>query len=202
VKSVNLIPVHRRIRNRRSRRIRAWLVAGAIYLPTIIFGGLIARWSLRNTPAPLADRLQRVSDEVEKVKKATSAVHGEHRLVAEQLRFHAEIADTVDHTALLSAIADQLGEESVLGAVRVIPITTSPLQPARPSNGRAGVLLPAQMYRVELRGHARSQPAVSQLLLSLQNMKLFSDVKLVRTGREPYLNFESVAFQIDCQLSD
>jgi len=70
--------------------------------------------------------------------------------------------------------------------------------------GTAAASTPGQSpraFRLDLAGLAQSQSAVSQFVLRLEKARVFDEVRLVQTGRKPFLKGEAVAFQLECSLT-
>jgi hypothetical protein len=78
-----------------------------------------------------------------------------------------------------------VGDDAVLRDIQLKPDSAQP-----------------RRFTVELRGLATTQPAVSQFVLRLQQIGLFDDVKLLRTGREPVFNTSAVSFEITCVIGE
>ena len=55
---------------------------------------------------------------------------------------------------------------------------------------------------LEVVGIGRSQLAVSQHVLRLEQTGLFSKVNLIDTGREPFLNTNAIGFRIQCVFGE
>jgi Tfp pilus assembly PilM family ATPase len=197
--AVNLIPAHRASRARSGKRRRAWAAACAAY--TLALAATCAMTDLasgHDLPALRAE-LARVKDECSDWTQRHAAARGALDEASSRLRAARALTDHPHWNLLLRGIVPALGDQIVLRGVRID--TAAPIPPAAgaaadPATRSAGT------YIVELRGYARSQPAVTQLPLKLEAMKLFSEVKLVRAQREPFLNADAVAFQVRCTLSE
>ena len=198
---VNLVPAYRAARARRGRRRRAWIAACSAY--TLALAGVcgVADLAAGHDLPALRAELERVSGESADWTNRHAQTRAALAQASSRLRAARAVTDHPHWHLLLKALAPALGEDVVLRGARID--TSDTAQSGAPvvlTSGSAAK--PARTYTVELRGFARSQPAVTQLPLKLEAMKLFDEVKLVRAQREPFLSADAVAFHVRCTLTE
>ena len=100
-----------------------------------------------------------------------------------------------DWSVLLALLSTTLGDEVVLRTCRLGPVWGGPA-------GRAGAdeAEELQIIQLELMGLALTQQAVTQVILRLEQTRLFRSVKLIDTRREPFMAGHAVAFRAECVL--
>lgn len=202
---INLIPVHRRLHRHRKDRLRLWSIVGSIFVATVAVAALGARaWCDRQDLAI-----------VEKSQKAGSLVK-EYEAGIRDLRLQLDVAENakemslvLDHqpdwSRLLSLLTAELGEEIVLSQFELVTLSEKETESAdTPSTGQVDssrdAVSSGETYRIRLTGLGRTQYAVSQLLLRLENLSIFDVVRLSNTSRKPLLNQTAVGFSIECWM--
>jgi hypothetical protein len=191
---VNLIPANRLAAQRRRRRTRAWIVAGAGWAGLVIAAciGVEARWGV--DPSAVAEQItqadQRITDLNNKLNE------GRRRLNETEIARQTvlSVTDQPDWSILLAIFGRSTGEDIVLR-----DLSLKPDQQTQPSATKSAQ---PKGFALQVRGFGRTQPAVSQFVLRLQEIGLFDDVRLVRTGREPVLNTSAVSFEIACTIRE
>lgn len=208
--AINLIPA-RRLAARRLRR-RALLWGTSLGLYALAIGGT---WPVI-TATRGDDPLARIHSDIELARaarqRATAALDGVSRQLAKAAvtrEFTSEVADRPDWTSLLNVLGGSLGSDTALRDVQLTPASeaTSATTPVGRSPGAAPGTAPAlpgtpSSYKLTLRGISRSQAAVSGFVASLEKARLFDQVRLLRTGREPFLSETAVSFDIECLLGE
>jgi Tfp pilus assembly protein PilN len=99
------------------------------------------------------------------------------------------ISDQPDWSVLFPILGSTVGDDVVLREIQLKPDLD-------PKNK------PQQAFNLQLRGFSKTQPGVSQFVLRLGQLKLFDDVKLLRTGREPMNSGQVVTFEISCPIRE
>jgi Tfp pilus assembly protein PilN len=194
---VNLIPRHRMERRARRGRVFVWCVIGAIYAAALLGACVVAGMAAGKDTSALRGDLDHLGKLLAESESRHKTIHRALDQNATRLASAREVSDHPDWSLLLAAVADQLGDDVVLQNIHV---TARPDGRAAMAPRVAGPASPEAMA-MELRGYAGTQPAVSALLVRLQDMGLFTDVKLVRSAREPFLTGSAVAFQVHCTIS-
>jgi Tfp pilus assembly protein PilN len=180
---INLIPTPRLLRKRVRDRVRRWAVGFSIYVVALAFGCAVmippAPRPVANDDASVQTRLTQLTADFDNANT---------QLAAARVRHAAALSLTAqpDWGNLLSVLGDKLGEEVVLRDVRLVQSKSAA----------------QRQYTLEMRGLARTQASVSTFVASLEELKLFDQVRLLRTGREPFLSDSVITFDLECSLSD
>ena len=166
---INLIPTPRLLRKRVRARVRLWAVALPVYIVALAFGCAViipaAARSIASDDAGVQTRITQLTADFD-------SANGQ--LAEARVRHAATLSLTAqpDWGNLLSVLGDRLGAEVVLREVRLTQAKSAGLR----------------QYTLEMRGLARTQASVSTFVAALEEMKLFDQVRLLRTGREPFLS--------------
>lgn len=110
-----------------------------------------------------------------------------------------------DFSKLLVILGAELGDEIVLSQCRLATLdaggekVTDDLQQWL-SSAPLGQLLSERRYGLGLYGFGRTQGSVSQFILRLERLGIFESVGLVNSYRQPFLNGQAVAFNIECRI--
>ncbi|HWA49611.1 MAG TPA: PilN domain-containing protein [Dongiaceae bacterium] len=179
---VNLIPAHRRVAQQRGRRLKVWIgvtIGWAGLLLAICAG--VRYGGASDADAAAANELRGVQSRIEQLDQMLATV--KKQLAEAQSRQQTVIAitDQPDWSILLSLLA-RVREDVVLREVTL-----------RPDPATRNITL-------ALRGFSRTQAEASQFVLRLQQIGLFDEVKLLRTGREPVMNTAAVSFDVSCEI--
>ena len=204
---VNLIPAHRRAARRQRLRARAWVAGCVSYAVALVVLCLAVR-TFSAMP-----RQVRAGD----AEAAESRIHELNRSIARESKALAQleaslaasraVADRPNWSTLLAIVASKLDADTVLSRCRIDPIQAlhaSKEAPGKAASAKPGekIVSPPRQFQLELGGMSRSQRAVSELVLRLQETGLFEGVELVKTAREPFLTMEAIAFQVRCLLKE
>jgi len=192
MQGVNLIPADRREAQQRRRRLRHWIVASVGWTGLVVSASVGSQFLWGTDSAATASELTQTQQQI---SDSTQKLNNLRRQLAEAqvLRQTAQsLRDQPDWSLLLGILSSALDDDVVLREIQ--------LSPQR--GGTAGDASRSSMYTVQLRGFSRSQPAVSQFVLRLQQNGLFDEVKLVRTGREPVMNTTAVTFDVSCEIRE
>jgi Tfp pilus assembly protein PilN len=142
------------------------------------------------TASELTQTQQQISDTTQKLNALR------RQLADAQINRQTALAlsDQPDWSMLLNLLTSALDDEVMLREIQIAPEGRG-----QRAEGTMNSVVP---YTVSLRGYARSQPAISQFVLRLQQNGLFDEVKLLRTGREPVANTSAVSFDIACEIRE
>ncbi len=195
---VNLIPMHRRVARRRRTAIHRWSFACACYAFAlgVVWVGLAS--TLNADRAAIESDLADADLELKTTKQELAEHRRDLRRVQAHLDANREVTGLPDWSLLLGLLAKQVGDDVVLSECNLLPVEQT-VQVASPSPQKNAPAAGATIS-LSVAGLARSQPAVSQFVLRLEELGLFTKVKLVDTRREPFLDGNAIAFQIDCAL--
>ena len=211
--AINLIPARRRYARRMQARGKAWLVIALASGVGLAVGCFTLRARVPKIVVTQQERTRIeahiVTSHQQLVSLSTSAAS------AEQDQTTAEILlAQPDWSLLLRTLAAKTGQRAVLREIRLKPspvnavLLASTISPAGTPPKPAPGATPARpihvpgRFTLELSGLTRSQEEVSQFVTDLEKLGLFDDVKLVRTGREPFLDGVASNFNLECTLSD
>ncbi|MFN0132181.1 MAG: PilN domain-containing protein [Phycisphaerales bacterium] len=190
----NLMPARRVAAIRRARRIRMWgLGAGALAallgaaLVIIRAGGTA---STHDLDPVLATATASLTD----AERALAAAKTRLATAQKAATAASVLSDQPDWGALLDLLASQLDDQTVYTIVSVSPEEA----------GKGGTKMEARPERLVLKlaGLAQGQPAVSRLVLGLEETRLFERVSLVESRRVGEGAEQAVAFSVACSLTD
>ena len=211
MKPVNLIPTRRILARQRQRHMRraavicsSWAVviagvcaAGQGVLP----GGSAA------TGGNIDGQLEKVAREVEVNRQAVSTVRDELSGVQATLRATRAIANQPDWSILLALLGHATGDDVMLRSFELQPnAPVAPAVKAAPTPPGARAPQPSApaprsaAFVLNLGGLGQSQPAVTQFVLRLERVGLFSRVTLLDTSREPFRDGEATSFRLECVI--
>lgn len=205
---VNLIPASHRDAKRRRVRARAWIGGcGAYALFLVVLCVAMRAASVAPPPA----RAGEADAATNRIQELNAAIAHENKSLAQVEASRAAsraVSDRPNWSALLAIIASKLDGDTVLSRCRIDPLVMPPTtkdasaKPAVAAKVGEKIVTPPRQFQLELGGMSRSQGAVSDLVLRLQETGLFEGVELVKTSREPFLAKEAIAFQIRCLLKE
>jgi Tfp pilus assembly protein PilN len=182
---VNLIPQPRMLRKRLARRARNWGLALAVYV--VLLGAVVAVALSSREPLVIPDdsgvrtRITHLTADFAQVDQELADARFKHAAAL-------ELTGHPDWSALLAVLGDTLGDDVV---ARDVKLTQQPTTSTSP-----------RQYTLDLRGLAKSQAAVTGFVTRLEETHLFDQVRLLRTGREPFLTGSAVTFDLQCPLTD
>lgn len=201
----NLIPVHRRLRRHRRDRLRLWSVAGSVLGALVAVASLGARaWCGRQDLA-IVDKSQQTGGLVREYEAAIRGLRLQLDVAEKAKEMSQVLCLQPDWSRLLSLLTAELGEEIVLSQLELVTLSEKDTEMAdTPSAGQVhssrDAVFSGETYRIRLTGLGRTQYAVSQLLLRLENLSIFDIVRLSNTSRKPVLNQTAVGFSIECWI--
>ncbi len=196
-KCINLVPMHRRDAHARSFRLRAWAVGGGTYaLLLIVACGLsYAIWG--GDQAAVAAQSERASRQLEESQRMIAKLQPELAEAQGKLDMITAIDEQPDWSILLKLLAKASTDQIVLTQCR-LDRSDGP----KAVVGKAPTTQSAASHLVTITGYGRSQAAVSHFVLRLEEAKLFDQVTLIKTSREPFASGEAFAFRIECSLNN
>ena len=203
MRSRNLMPSYRRESARRRRLLKVWAVAVAVYAAALLGATLLGRTLWGVDTAGLALRRQATRLRIEEARRRIQVAEARLAEARRTLQANRRIAGHPDWSLLLALLAQPLGEGAVLrGCI---------LAPAKGEGpGRGAALGPAPTaptddrptgWRLQINGFARTVTEASTYALALEKTGLFSEVRLLKTVRRPFLAGEATHFEIEAALS-
>lgn len=211
---VNLIPQARREAKRQRRRLRRWGVVLTTYgLALALVSSMLHMFGQMDNRA-LASQLEGLAAGIEKSQGDQKTIRTELKRAKTIWQSNHAVGDQPDWSVLLALLARHVGDDVVLRSCTLAPSTGAEAVASNTQSGRKSTTLntPApsrastsqdpDQFRLELTGLGRSQNAITQFVLHLEQIKLFDKVRLVETRREPFLSSDAVAFRIECSLEE
>ncbi len=192
---INLIPIERRQARRRRIHRRAWVGACAFYAVVWVAVFLVARGIVVSDDRALGEQLEDAQGRVAQAKASVTGRRVDLSEARAALEANLAVGRQPDWSVLLALLSTTLGDEVVLRRCRLGPVGGGPA-------GRAGAdeAEERQIIKLELMGLALTQQAVTQVILRLEQTRLFRSVKLIDTRREPFMAGHAVAFRAECVL--
>jgi Tfp pilus assembly protein PilN len=185
---VNLIPTVRRQSRRRRTRLRRWAIACIGYGLMLGAGSMAVKHVWAGRPE-VAGELAAANARGADLNNQITRLRRELAEVESSRQTMLMVTQQPDWSILLAKLGTVLDEQTVLREVKLAPARTP-----------TAAQQPEASYLLELRGLGKEQSAVSQFVSRLQQTGLFDDVRLVRTGREPFLNGAAVSFEVACEM--
>lgn len=195
----NLAPrPHLIARTLRQRRL-FWIATGGIYT-ALLLAAAGTYWALyapthRDAGAELAALKSRNQD----TRLAANRMAAQIATVRANLDYRRSMAHQPDFSVLLQLISDAVDRDTV---IRQLSLKGSGVDILRASPPQPGTEREPRHFLLTLRGSSRGESGVSRLSTRLREAGVFDHVELRRTGRDAGGDGESVAFEIDCLLSD
>ena len=152
-----------------------------------------AQWSPVNRG--VFEKIAQVSEQIHRANQANTAVRKKTTATLEATRISRMYRAVPDWSVVLRLLSKMLGDDVVLGhCLLKSAATTAKGDTALPGNNEPIVIL-------DLKGFARSQAAISQFAIRLEQTKLFDQVVVLETKREPFNSADAVAFTMKCTIA-
>lgn len=193
MQSVNFIPMRRREARKLQARKRGWTLAAVVYGSVLALACLVWRAAWSADARDLGHELSTVRAEVDETNRAIAQLRASLSAARQTLSLNRAVAGQPDWSQLLAIVADERGDDVVLNRVAV------DAPPDTGADAAKGAAVTKPLF-LRVGGYGRTQGAVSQFVLRLEQTGLFESVSLIKTNREPFLATDAVAFKLDCQL--
>jgi hypothetical protein len=204
MQGINLIPAHRLAARGRRLRIRGWCVGCGAY--ALLLAGLCiaARVTWGKDTRALGGEVEHLNRQVGELNASIKTERGKLAEVTSAIQTLKTVTEQPDWSILLTMLGVKIGDDTVLSSVRLEPANDTPgaKNTAAAARQPAADAIHPRHFNLELQGHARTQPAVSQLVQRLQDTRLFDDVKLLRSGRETFAGSDAFTFHLQCFLGE
>ncbi len=199
---VNLIPRERLDRQRIRRRTWFWITSVGLYTCFLAVAFTVSSAIGNSDDRTVRADLAEAQSIVASTELSLSTLREELDRTAALYFANLEVGSQPDWGILLALLAETTGDEIVLRKCRMIASPRKKEKPAPTETGAATERKgPREMQvRIEVNGIGRSQKHVTDFLLRMEDNRLFRDVKLQDTRREPFLHSHAVAFGIEFQL--
>jgi hypothetical protein len=203
MRGVNLIPTARLQAQRLRRRLRVWMLALIGWTGLVLAACAGARVMLgQDRAAAVADELVKTQAQVVQVRAQSSQV-ARQLAEADATRRSAEaLVDQPDWSILMSGVAALTGDDLMLREFTLTPAGETRARAGTSAGSGAQPTTRPARYELRLRGLGRQQQAVGQFVVRLQQLGLFDEVRLARSGREPLGNGSVIGFEITCTLGE
>jgi hypothetical protein len=186
---VNLIPMRRRHQRLQRARRRAWIAVASVYALALALGYGSWRGLWNEDDRDLTRQLTLARGDIDEADKSIAHVRSTFNIVSGELRANETITGQPDWSVLLALIAKLRGDEVVLDHCGLDA-----------TNWDAGTPKGAAAVVLRLQGHGRTQAAVSQFVLGLEQTGLFEAVSILKTNREAFGGTDAIAFKLECRL--
>ncbi len=188
----NLMPRKRLDAKRTQYAIRRWvLIDGGYCVVLILVAAIYAHSALSR--AEREGRSPAVGS-MEKYNATLGMLRQESTVQRTNLQSVLQLSQRPDWSILLAAVSHALGDNVVLNAV-----DCTEDQAAAPAGTTIRDSVP---LRFRISGIGRTQQAVMQFVLQLQDFNFFSRVELVQTAPQALRGSDCVGFQLVCDLQD
>lgn len=193
IPAINLIPMRRReARRLRGHARRCALLSGALMVAVLGAAlGFRAIWGGQDQAID-----HQLANSTSEVERAGAEFHELDQKLA-QIRAQRDSITTLraqpDWSLLLALVGRQTGTDVALRSCSVRP------QQATATTAKTSSNLPPGL-ELCLSGIGKSDIAVSQFVLRLEQTKLFSKVKLIDSTRQPFQSQQVFSFRIECPL--
>ena len=203
--TVNLIPAPRRDAKRRRRHRNVCAAACGAYGVVLACALGVAHLMWADAGAKLDEELASADAAIQRTQRQADECRQELTAARATVEANRTVAEQPDWSVLLSLLATTTGDDVVLRSVVIAPAAATPsaltsgqtaagAKPAKPAAAPEVVL--------EVHGVGRTQLAVQQHVLRVEQTGLFAKVALLDTGREPYLMQDAIAFRLQCTFGE
>jgi hypothetical protein len=196
---VNLIPRSRILGQRARRRARWWITGVGLYLGFLAVALVVSHGLGSSDDRSLRTAIVEANARIASIERRVSGAREDLDQVAALFFANREVGSQPDWGIFLAMLAETAGEEIVLRGLRV-ETDKAPDRGTAAGSEAAARGTSRREIRVEVNGIGREQSHVTDLLLRLEDIDLFRDVKLNDTRREAFLDGFAVSFRIGFQL--
>ena len=201
----NLIPNHRLARKRRRARMRIWAIVCSVYVVGLTAAVVVAGILFSGQDQDIAHQLAVTSEQIDTHNASMLEARRELAEATTQLEIWRVLKSQPNWSKLLVRLSEELGSALVLSQCQLSACDPQ-YEPLSKDLGRwlssrpLGSLLSESKYNLTLGGYGRTQEAVSQFVLRLEDMGLFDVVRLINSKRQAFLEMEAVSFRIECHF--
>ena len=192
MQAVNLIPAARRDAKRRRQRLRQCVAIFALF--AVVSSSLAGawRWSLGGEDPGIEQQLTTAAADIDRASNALTFTNSQLSAARSQIAANRQILSQPDWSLLLALLGKETGGNIVLRSFEL-----------KPGDTPAGATTPAApKLTLRLSGFGRTNQAVAEFGLRLEETHLFSRVTLVDSSRETFLAGDAFSFHLECPLDD
>lgn len=204
--SVNLVPKQRQQARCKNARMQFWMGSCGGYALLWLIAFFLLRLIGNGGPNALGSDLEKINNRTKEVEGNLAQIRSDLGRSNAELAASRKIGSQPDWSVLLSVLASTLGDSIVL---RECQLTTAQSSDSASSNGKKIKFLQEVVsnnkpvadrgnVQLQISGLGLNQQAVSEYVLRIEQLDLFSLVKLVETRREPFLDSQAIAFSLRC----
>ncbi|CAN5703043.1 hypothetical protein BH09PLA1_BH09PLA1_08040 [soil metagenome] len=200
---VNLIPRPRRQAAAARKRVRRWGWGVAGYLMLLLAGYAVCGAAMSVEGDDNTLQVEKTARQIDELNRTATTLKPQLTEAHAKLSVARAVGDQPDWSLLLAIISSTIDDDILLTSTKLDVATASEARPAsRPSNSeKDSPLAPPSLMTISLHGMARSQAAVTQFALRLENLGLFERVDLGRSSRQTIGATEANVFRIECLLN-
>ena len=198
MKFANLIPLH--VRDARARRAcaRRWIGGLAVYLLMLAATCAGVRAALATGARDLSQDIAATTSRAERLEQEINAARRQLAEIQASRAAADAIADQPNWSHFLAILTDAMEEDVVLRGLTLAPLNAPAGNAGAGAASGAGIV---DRFAVSMKAVARGQTSVASFVLRLQQLCIFDEVRLVRSGREGNLDAAAVAFEVECTIS-
>jgi hypothetical protein len=201
VSRINLLPDHFIARQRRTRTMLRFVIAGAFTIVAATAWGVIAHEQLGELSEQFAQSRAKLADEQQR-SRTIELRAAEARSLRAMLAHRSQLESPVASAGVLTLLTHLLPDSVALTRLTV-DVPTPDLVFRTKAPGSTSAVAPApvpQPTRVLLEGLALSDVELTQVVSALAGQKAFTNVKLVRSRQVPLNGEARFGFEISLDV--
>lgn len=201
---INLIPAHRLLAMQRRIRVRLWMRIDSICICVLLIICAVAMPLFDQSATSVADELVFLDKKATGMNRSISALLPELSEVKLTLDASRAMQKQPDWSVLLALLANLQGDQIVMRNVQ-----TKPMGGGHVAAGGSEVVSAEEIsaagdnrsgYKLVLGGMGKTQNAISQFVLRLEQCGLFERVRVIMTNREGFMSDHAVSFELLCTM--
>ena len=201
---INLIPAHRILAMQRRIRVRLWMRIDSICICVLLIICAVAMPLFDQSATSVADELVFLDKKSTDMNRSISALLPELSEAKLTLDASRAMQKQPDWSVLLALLANLQGDQIVMRNVQ-----TKPMGGGHVAAGGSEVVSAEEIsaagdnrsgYQLVLGGMGKTQNAISQFVLRLEQCGLFERVRVIMTNREGFMSDHAVSFELLCTM--
>lgn len=201
---INLIPAHRLLAMQRRIRVRLWMRIDSICICVLLIICAVVMPLFDQSATSVADELVFLDKKATGMNRSISALLPELSEVKLTLDASRAMQKQPDWSVLLALLANLQGDQIVMRNVQ-----TKPMGGGHVAAGGSEVVSAEEIsaagdnrsgYKLVLGGMGKTQNAISQFVLRLEQCGLFERVRVIMTNREGFMSDHAVSFELLCTM--
>ena len=201
---INLIPAHRLLAMQRRIRVRLWMRIDSICICVLLIICAVVMPLFDQSATSVADELVFLDKKATGMNRSISALLPELSEVKLTLDASRAMQKQPDWSVLLALLANLQGGQIVMRNVQ-----TKPMGGGHVAAGGSEVVSAEEIsaagdnrsgYKLVLGGMGKTQNAISQFVLRLEQCGLFERVRVIMTNRESFMSDHAVSFELLCTM--